>query len=221
MTNPIHQADDTQLASLPADSGDVGAYFDELIVDFGVVLHASERYEEVADALRMELVGPHLRLAGDIGLGRFRRISDVLNQHEGLLRLLDVAVLRRNGMATRVTTPEMWISPGEVTLFGQADVSETTQEPPPEVRVVKEPHLLVVVTPGHTLTGSVYVPVGAELSVFIESPVPAFIPMTGVRARSLADRRIITSYAFALLNRRHIVAATEMPPSMRAGNWRI
>ena len=221
MTDPVPPVGEPSLASAVTDNGDVGAYLDELIVDFGVVVtHAQERYEEVADVLRMELVGPHLRLSGDIGLGRFRRISDVLNHHEGLLRLRDVAVLRRNGTATRVSTPEMWVSPGEVTLFGQT-VAPEGSEAPPELRIIKEPHALVVVTPGHTLTGSVYVPVGADLSIFIESPEPAFIPMTGVRARSLADRRIVTSYAFALLNRRHIVAATEMPTSMQGGGWRI
>ena len=45
--------------------------------------------------------------------------------------------------------------------------------------------------------------------------------MTDVMARSLADRRIVMRYAFALLNRRHIVSATEMPTSMRAGAWKI
>ena len=54
----------------------------------------------------------------------------------------------------------------------------------------------------------------ADLSVFIESAHPAFVPMTDVRTRSLADRRVISRYAFALLNRRHIVAATELLPGM-------
>jgi hypothetical protein len=36
--------------------------------------------------------------------------------------------------------------------------------------------------------------------------------MTDVRTRSLADRRIVSRYPFALLNRRHIVAATEAAP---------
>ncbi len=73
---------------------------------------------------------------------------------------------------------------------------------------------LIVVTPGHTLTGAVHVMPEADLSVFIESSDPVFVPMTDVRTRSLADRRIITRYAFGLLNRRHIVATTELLPGM-------
>jgi hypothetical protein len=41
--------------------------------------------------------------------------------------------------------------------------------------------------------------------------------MTDVRTRSLADRRVISRYCFALLNRRHLVAATELQPGMLRG----
>jgi hypothetical protein len=44
-----------------------------------------------------------------------------------------------------------------------------------------------------------------------------WIPMTDVRTRSLADRRVISRYGFALINRRHIVAATELQPGMVRG----
>jgi Family of unknown function (DUF6812) len=76
---------------------------------------------------------------------------------------------------------------------------------------------MIFVTPGHTMTGNVFIPDGAELDAFIESPDPDFIPMTDVRTRSLADRRIITRYGFALLNRRHIVAATPLLAGMAPG----
>ncbi|MBA2382973.1 MAG: hypothetical protein H0V73_12755 [Chloroflexi bacterium] len=107
------------------------------------------------------------------------------------------------------------MNPREVTLVGQPD-DAASAETPPEMRIPKEAHLLIVVTPGHTLTGEVYIPVGAVMASFIESVDPAFIPMTEVRTRSLADRRIITRYPFALLNRRHITAATEALPGMVA-----
>jgi hypothetical protein len=209
------------LEPAPAPSvadGDVGAYLEELIVDLAA--SAQRAGAPSVGVVRVELAGPHLRLVGDLALGRFRRLSDVINHHQGLLRLGDVVIQRRNGTPTRVMTPEMWVSPSDVTLIGQPDANDA-QPAPPEVRIVKEPHTLVVVTPGHTLTGNIYVPVGAEVAVFVESDEPAFIPMTQVRARSLADRRIVTNYPFALLNRKHITAATEMPSSMRTASWRI
>ena len=73
---------------------------------------------------------------------------------------------------------------------------------------------LIVVTPGHTLTGEVHINMEAVLSGFIESTRPIWVPMTDVRTRSLADRRVIARYAFALLNRSQIVAATELQPGM-------
>ena len=41
--------------------------------------------------------------------------------------------------------------------------------------------------------------------------------MTDVRTRSLADRRVISRYGFAVINRRHIVAATELQPACSEG----
>jgi hypothetical protein len=52
---------------------------------------------------------------------------------------------------------------------------------------------------------------------FIESPSPTFIAMTDVRTRSLADRQVTTRYDFAVLNRRHVVAATQLLPGMTRG----
>lgn len=191
-----------------AVDGDAGSYLEELI-DATIPVAVEEPEAEQVEAVEsVELAGPHLRLSGEIGLGRFRRLSDVVNNQMGLILLRDATVLRRNGTATRVTTPSIWVNPAEVTLIGQ---STSTQQDAPssDLRISKESHLLIVVTPGHTLSGEVYIPEGGSLAAFIESVDPPFVPITDVRARSLADRRIITRYQFALLNRRHVVAATE------------
>ncbi len=188
-----------------AVDGDAGSYLEELIENV-TPINVGDAEPDVLEAV--ELAGPHLRLSGGIALGRFRRLSDVVNHQQGPMLLHDATVLRRNGTATRVTPPSIWVNPAEVTLIGQATANQ--EEPAPaDLRIEKEPHLLIVVTPGHTLTAQVYIPMAGALSAFIESTDPAFIPITDVRARSLADRRIITHYQFALLNRRHVVAATE------------
>lgn len=193
-------------------TGDAATYLEDLLTGAVAPVEAAET---PSSAVLVELVGSHLRLTGDIRLGRFRRLSDVLNNHEGLLEVLDATVLYRNGNATRVKTPSIWVSLSEVTLIGQVeDLAQS--DAPGDVRIPKEPHSLILVTPGHTLTGDCYIAVGAELSVFIESTDPAFIPMRDVRTRSLADRRVIARYAFAAVNRRQIVAATPMLPGMLA-----
>ena len=74
-----------------------------------------------------------------------------------------------------------------------------------------------MVTPGHTLTGAVHLNEEAVLSAFIELRDPMWIPMTDVRTRSLADRRVISRYGFTLINRRHIVAATELASGLVRG----
>jgi Family of unknown function (DUF6812) len=169
-----------------------------------------------AEGLPLELVGQHLRLSGTVNLGYHNRLSDFVNNHEGLIKLRDVTVLRRNGDPTRVTSPSIWVNPDEVTLIGEMTDVDENSPLAMEYRQKQASHLIVV-TPGHTLTGAVHLNPEAVLAVFIESRDPVWIPMTDVRTRSLADRRVISRYAFAVVNRRHIVAATELQASMIKG----
>jgi hypothetical protein len=193
--------------------GDASSHLEELIDG---QLPAAEKALARGTPVDVELVGPHLRMSGTIGLGRFRRLSDLLNNHDGLIGLHDATILRRNGTATRVTAPVIWVSPAEVTLIGEAESSEPV-EAPIEFRIRKIARSLVFVTPGHTMTGDVHIVEGGQLSSFIESNDPPFIALTDARTRSLADRRIIARYDFALLNRRHIVATTELARDMIRG----
>lgn len=193
-----------------AVDGDASTYLEELVVG---ELPSFLESDPGIGALDVEVVGPHLRLCGSIRTGRFRRLSDFLNHHEGLIELRDATILRRNGDPTKVRTQSIWLNPTEVTLFGEHETSPS-DEAPSDLRVAKVAHGLIVVTQGHTLTGDVFIMPEADLSAFIESPDPRFIPMVDVRTRSLADRRVITRYSFAMLNRHHIVATTELLPGM-------
>lgn len=195
-----------------AVDGDVATYLEALVVS--AVAPAAP--PGLREGLPLELVGQHLRLSGTLTIGVHRRLSDFVNHHEGLIELRDVTVLRRNGDPTRVTSPSIWVNPEEVTLIGQ--LSDVDEGAPDAVDFQeKRQFQLIVVTPGHTLTGDVHLNLQAVLSAFIESPAPRWIPMTDVRARSLADRRVIIRYGFALVNRRHMVAATELQPGMVRG----
>ena len=197
-----------------ADDGDASIHLEELVEE-AQTLPASFALPEQT-SVEIELIGPHLRVSGTMLTGYHRRLSDYVNSQHGLLHLRGATVLRRNGDPTKVTTPSIWASPTEVTLIAQA--SEVgLDDAPADFVIPKRAHTMVVVTSGHTLTGEVHIPPGADVAVFIESSDPQFIPMTDVRTRSLADRRIIARYPFALLNRRHIVAATELQPGMIPG----
>jgi len=192
--------------------GDAATYLEALLVEDSL----TRPLVPAMEGLPIELVGLHLRMSGSVQLGFHRRLSDFFNNHEGLIRLSAVTILRRNGDPTKVTAPSIWVSPSEVTLIGQ-QTDPTLRETPKEWLMQKRAHSLIVVTGGHTLSGEIHLNPEAVLSAFIESPSPQWIPMTDVRTRSLADRRVISRYEFALLNRQHIVAATEMQPGMIKG----
>jgi hypothetical protein len=203
-----------QVPTEPFIDGDASAHLEELI---NGALPSVDTVPELGTGVDVELVGPHLRLSGTIGLGRFRRLSDLVNHHDGLIGLRNATILRRNGTATRVTAPTIWVSPAEVTLIGEVTGGTPPPEAPPEFRIRKDPLDLVFVTPGHTITGQVHIVAGGQFAAFIESNDPQFIALSEARTRSLADRRIIARYSFALLNRRHIVATTVLAPEMTRG----
>ncbi len=162
---------------------------------------------------RIELVGPHLRVAGTISLGRFTRLSDQINRGIGYVRLTDANLLRRNGEPTSVVVPELMVNPDEITLIGQtaeevAPASPATERAPDRPLLDKVPHQLIVFTPGHTLSGTAYLFPESGLAQFVDATDPRFVPMVNVRARSLADRRVISHFALCLVNRTQIAAVS-------------
>jgi hypothetical protein len=195
--------------------GDAAVQLEDLVGDV-----AAPRPIDRAEGLPIEIVGPHLRVSGNVQLGYHHRLSDFINNHQGLVVLQGATVLRRNGDPTRVFAPSIWINLDDVTLVGQL-VDDRPPDASAAVRLEKRPHTIIAVTPGHTLTGDVHLAPQAVLAGFIESNDPLYIPLTEVRTRSLADRRVISRYAFALLNRRHIVAATALQPGMIRGRGAI
>jgi len=76
--------------------------------------------------------------------------------------------------------------------------------------VERPPREFVMFTPGHSITGKVQVFGGTDLEGFVDASEPRFVPVTDVVARSLADRRIISHFKFVLINRTHMIAASEI-----------
>ena len=189
-------------------SVDAAIHLEEIFGDDGLVAPVGHGAQGVTHLV--ELIGPHLRLKGRISLGYHRRITDLMNSQEGMFRIADAIVLRRNGDPTRVRVPDLWVAPAEVTLIADLEVTDMS-DGPQDLQIRRVPTGLIIVTPGHTVNGTIYMAPEAQLDVYVESPTPPFVPMTDVHTRSLADRRVRAHYEFAVLNRRHIVAASAMP----------
>jgi hypothetical protein len=177
---------------------------------------AEERYETI------ELVGPHLRVKGRISLLRFTRLTDLINHSRGFVKLIDAELMRRNGDPTGLFVPELMVNQDEITFIAQKE--EETSAAPTALpggmdRPVMErsPRQLVIFTPGHTLTGTVHLFSETDIAGFVDSNDPRFVPMTAVTARSLADRRVISHFGLALVNRTQITAASLLEKAGGAG----
>jgi len=166
----------------------------------------------------IELVGTHLRVKGTVALGRFGRLSDLINASSGYVRIRDAQLLQRNGDPTSLVLDELMVDQDEISFIAQ----EQAPAPEPgaaggfvepvfgdsiETRLARE---FVMFTPGHTVTGKVHVFGQTDLAGFVDATDPRFVPVTAATTRSLADRRIVGHYDFILINRTQLIAAAEV-----------
>jgi hypothetical protein len=169
----------------------------------------------------VELVGTNLRLTGAVALGRFGRLTDLINASGGYVRIRGAKLLQRNGDPTNLVLAELMVDQDEISFIAQTQ----TQAPEPGAAIgfiepsfgdnieARQAREFVMFTPGHTVTGKVHIFGQTDLAGFVDATDPRFVPVTGVTARSLADRRIVSHYDFVLLNRTQMIAAAEVGPS--------
>ena len=165
----------------------------------------------------VELVGTNLRLKGAVSLGRFGRLSDLINASRGYLRIRDAQLLQRNGEPTSLVLAELMVDQDEISFIAQTQAE--APEPGAAVGFIepsfgenieaRQAREFVLFTPGHTVTGKVHVFGQTDLAGFVDATDPRFVPVTGVSTRSLADRRIVSHYDFVLINRTQLIAAAE------------
>jgi len=166
----------------------------------------------------IELVGTHLRVKGTVALGRFGRLTDLINASRGYIRIRDAQLLQRNGDPTSLVLAELMVDQDEISFIAQSGA------PPPEPGAAggfiepafgetveaRQAREYVMFTPGHTVTGKVHVFGQTDLAGFVDATDPRFVPVTDAATRSLADRRIVGRYDFILINRTQMIAAAEV-----------
>lgn len=166
---------------------------------------ANGAFEEV------ELVGPHLRVKGAIALGMFNRLSDRVNHSRGYIHVHDAQLMRRNGDPTDLRLEELMINQDEITFIAQRSAGSVGIGAGEDYgsTMAREARRYVFFTEGHTISGNVQVYGESDLASFVEATDPRFVPLIGARARSLADRRVISHYELLLLNRTQTTAVAE------------
>ena len=181
----------------------------------------SQGYGDQGPRQSIELVGMHLRLTGVINLGRFNRLSDLVNHTRGYVVVHDARLLRRNGEPTRLTLPRILVNQDEISFIAQSEPPEDVAPGAdaigpggdmdrPAMGYEKVAREFVLFTPGHTISGTIHLFGETELVGFADTNDPRFVPVVGVRAQSLADRRVISHYGFVLVNRTQMIALSEV-----------
>ena len=174
--------------------------------------------EPTGDAQSIELFGTHLRLTGRIHLGRFGRLTDFINATQGFVRIHDVRVSLPGGQPNDLAMPELMIDQDEISLIGQHDppdldpgVASGFIEPRSEgTGAIRKPREFVMFTPSHMISGKVHVFGQTDVAGFVDATDPHFVPVTDATVRSLTDDRIVSHYPFVLINRKRMIAASEV-----------
>jgi len=96
----------------------------------------------------------------------------------------------------RVGTPEV----SSTVFTGRHDRDESD-----ESQIDTERRRLVISTDAHIIYGAAHLHHEASMMAFLDATDPHFIPMTDVRVRWLADRRLAGRFPFVLVQRDHIV----------------
>jgi Family of unknown function (DUF6812) len=166
----------------------------------------------------IEIVGPNLRILGTISMGRFGRLTDLINASRDYLRIRDARILKRNGDLTNMVLSELLVDQDEISFIAQHDA--VAPEPGASggfvepifgtVAEIRKPREFVLFTPGHTVSGKVHLFGETDLAGFVDATDPRFVPVIDVTVRSLVDARISNHFDFVLINRTQMIAAAEV-----------
>jgi len=160
--------------------------------------------------LALELIGPHTRLRGNVRLGSYVRLSDLLNLHDQILHVADAVVLDPSGKEMADPVPALDVRLGEISVV--VDLSGyMPPTPPEELDIPKVSHRLMAVTEGHLISGTFYIHPSAEASAYLLAFEPNWIPITGLKVQSLVVPSAKLESEFAVLNRAFVTATTVLP----------
>ena len=166
----------------------------------------------------IEVVGTNIRMTGVVSLGRFKRLSDMINASSGYLRVRDACLLHRTGQPSDLELPELMVDQDEISFIAQTHPNapeegsgggfdEPTFESGVDARQARE---FVMFTPAHTVSGKVFIFGQTNLAAFVDSTSPRFVPVIDATTRWLADRKVVNRYDFLLINRTQMIAAAEL-----------
>ena len=147
-------------------------------------------------------------LAGRVGRGQFRRLSDVLNHTPTGLLLRDAVVGGLPELSDQGAGRDTWIDLRDIDLVGHSAVERgpAPQERPTSEHISKKPQRLTVWTASHEIRGTVHLYQEADLEVFLNSEDPPLIAMTDAEVSWVTPGRTSRRFPFVLLNRRRIFA---------------
>jgi hypothetical protein len=147
------------------------------------------------------------QVSGQLETGQFGRLSDWIKMQTGFIAILHASIKRLGG-ADLADLHEgggtQWVRLDGIAIL--AERAQTEQGRPWAPVVPKQAHGVSMVMPAYRLEGSMHIHAEGSVSEYLASPETRFLPITDVLVRSLADPTVAARFAFALVNRDHLVS---------------
>jgi hypothetical protein len=159
------------------------------------------------ERIEVDLLGDRFHVSGTVSTGTFDRFSDWLNMQSGFVEVEDGAMRYPGRDEPERRKRAMWVRLDQVVLAAQRTAD---QAPRPGAPIVEKQKLKVeVATTAYRLTGLLHIHAFGSMQQFLDSPDSQFLPVTDVTVASIDNSRVISRYAFAMLNRRRIVMVAD------------
>jgi hypothetical protein len=161
-------------------------------------------------AIDAEILGDGFHVSGEIHIGQFDRLSGWLNMKSGFIQVDNACHVHTGRPGTEnpyQPKSTIWVHLAQVILV--AETSPVQQFRPGAPVVQKERREVSIVTPDHSLRGSIHVHANGAMNQFLEAADPHFLAMTNVTVRWLSDPARCAQFPFALINRAQLVTISE------------
>jgi hypothetical protein len=159
----------------------------------------------------VDLLGDRFQVSGSVSTGTFERLSDWLNMQTGFIAVEDGVMSYPGRDEPERRQRAMLVRVDQVVLVAQRTAAPAHR---PGAPIVEKQKLKVeIATTAYRLTGLLHVHAFGSMQQFLDSPDSQFMPVTDVTVAWLDNSRLISRYAFAMLNRRQVVMVADESPT--------
>jgi hypothetical protein len=157
--------------------------------------------------IEVELFSDGLQISGQLGTGRFGRLSDWISMQTGFIPVQNATPRRLgdpNSPGPAQSDDIDWVRLDSIIVL--AERGDPQNDRLGALVVQKKPLDVTMVTADYRVDCSLHILADGSVRQYLASPDQRFLPVTEVTLRSRSDPMLVARFPFALVNRDHLLA---------------